>query len=173
MKDRRFWALLLFGALCSVPMSGARAQDQIGLPIGATPEAVELEDLEGNSVDLGRYIGSGSPAVLEFWATWCNNCKELEHQMLAAFRNYGEGIEFVVVAVAVNQSLRRVRRYVDENEMPGRVLWDAKGRAVRAFMAPATSYIVVIDAAGRVVYTGVGPEQDIDAAVRKALERQD
>jgi len=28
----------------------------------------------------------------------------------------------------------------------------------------------VLDAQGRVVYTGVGPDQDIDAAVRRALE---
>jgi thiol-disulfide isomerase/thioredoxin len=147
----------------------AAAQDQIGLPLGATPEAAEIEDLEGNAVDLGPYIGGGKPVVLEFWATWCNNCEELEPQLLAASRKYKDEVEFLVVAVAVNQSLRRVRRYSDEHEMPGRVLWDSKGRAVRAFMAPSTSYIVVLDAAGIVAYTGVGPEQDIDAAIQKAI----
>jgi hypothetical protein len=29
----------------------------------------------------------------------------------------------------------------------------------------------VVDKAGKVVYTGVGPEQDIDAAVQKAMTR--
>ena len=155
------------------PLRAVSAQDQIGLPIGATPEAVEIEDLDGNAVDLGQYIGGGRPAVLEFWATWCSNCKELESQMLAAFKEYREEVEFVVIAVAVNQSLRRVRRYFEEHEMPGRVLWDSKGGAVRAFMAPATSYVAVLDATGTVVYTGVGPEQDIDTAVREAIGRQD
>ncbi len=43
------------------------------------------------------------------------------------------------------------------------------GRAVRAFLAPATSYVAILDTDGRVVYTGIGSEQDIDAAVLEAL----
>jgi thiol-disulfide isomerase/thioredoxin len=156
-----------------VPVSTALAQDQIGLPIGATPEAVEIEDLDGNAVDLGRYIGGGKPVVFEFWATWCSNCKELEPRMLAASSEYGEEVEFLIIAVAVNQSLRRVRRYSEEHEMPGSVLWDSKGGAVRAFTAPSTSYVVVLDASGSVAYTGVGPDQDIDAAIKEAIGRQD
>ena len=53
--------------------------------------------------------------------------------------------------------------------MPGRVLWDTRGRATRAFQAPTTSYIVVLDAQGRVVYSGAGEEQDVVAAVEKAV----
>jgi ribosomal protein S5 len=34
---------------------------------------------------------------------------------------------------------------------------------------PATSYVVVVDRSGKVVYTGVGGTQNIDAAIRKAL----
>jgi predicted transcriptional regulator len=51
------------------------------------------------------------------------------------------------------------------------VLWDAKGAAVRAYEAYTTSYVVVLDATGKVVYTGVGPEQDITAAMRLATAR--
>ncbi len=54
--------------------------------------------------------------------------------------------------------------------MAGQVLWDTDGRAVRAFMAPSTSYVVVLDAAGRVAYTGLGEDQDIEAAIERALE---
>ena len=38
-----------------------------------------------------------------------------------------------------------------------------------AWDVPATSYVVVLDKRGRVVYTGVGGEQDLDAAIRRAL----
>ncbi len=41
---------------------------------------------------------------------------------------------------------------------------------MRAFLAPGTSYIVVLDAEGTVVYTGSGGNQDIEAAVLKGLE---
>ena len=52
--------------------------------------------------------------------------------------------------------------------MPFTFLWDGNGAAVRAFQAPSTSYIAVLNATGRVVYTGVGADQDIEAAIQKA-----
>ncbi|UCC82871.1 MAG: redoxin domain-containing protein [Gemmatimonadota bacterium] len=148
-----------------------RAQEQIGIAVGATPDAVEIEDLDGNSVHLGDYIGGGKPLLIEFWATWCSLCEALEPAMLAAHSEYGDEVDFLVVAVAVNQSVRRVRRYEESHDVPGRFLWDTDGRAVRAFVTPSTSYVVALDAEGSVVYTGLGADQDIDAAVERALGR--
>ncbi len=147
-----------------------RAQDVIGLPIGTQPEAVAVEDLDGNAVDLGQYIGSGKPVLLEFWATWCRLCAALEPRMRAASETYSDAVEFLVVAVAVNQSRRRVRRHVEEHDMPGRVVYDADGAAVRAFMAPSTSYVVLLDGEGKVAYTGLGEDQDIGSAIERALK---
>jgi hypothetical protein len=48
-------------------------------------------------------------------------------------------------------------------------VFDANGTAASAYDAPATSYVVIIDRTGRVVYTGVGGTQDIDAAIHKAI----
>jgi thiol-disulfide isomerase/thioredoxin len=164
---------LMITAVFSVAGSGMRqplqAQDQIGIAVGSTPEAAVVEDLDGNAVDLGDYVGKGKPVLVEFWATWCSNCKALEPQLLASKQKYGEDVEFVIVAVAVNQSRRRVSRHVAEHEMPGRILYDNKGAAVRAFMAPATAYVVVLNSEGVVAYTGLGAEQDIAAAIRKGL----
>jgi len=89
--------------------------------------------------------------------------------MEAAQKKYGDRVGFVVVAVAVNQSKNTVRRHLEKHPMPFTFLWDGNGAAVRAFQAPSTSYIAVLDAQGRVVYTGVGEDQDIDAALRKAV----
>jgi ribosomal protein S5 len=40
---------------------------------------------------------------------------------------------------------------------------------VERFLVPATSYVIVLDRNGKVVYTGVGGDQDLVAAVRKAF----
>lgn len=144
------------------------AQDQIGLPLGAVPDAVVIEDLEGNPVDLGEVIGK-RPVLIEFWATWCPLCKELQPRFDAAQARYGGEVEFLVIAVAVNQSKRSITRHLAANPMTGRILWDTSGRATRAFMAPTTSYVVVLDAEGRVVYTGVGGDQELEREVAKAV----
>ena len=158
-----------FVALVLLAPAVLRGQDDvIGIPIGQIPPAVTLQNLKGDSVSLSQWIGK-RPVIIEFWATWCPICAELLPRMEAAQKKYGDSVEFLVVAVAVNQSKNTVRRHLNKHPMPFTFLWDASGAAVRAFQAPSTSYVAVLDAKGKVVYTGVGEDQDIDAAVRRAV----
>ena len=161
---RRGWYV---GLLLLVP-AVLRAQDIIGIPVGETPPAVTLETLNGDSVALSQWIGK-KPVIVEFWATWCPICAELLPRMEAAQKKFGDRAEFLVVAVAVNQSKSSVRRHLEKHPMPFTFLWDGNGAAVRAFDAPSTSYVVVLDVTGRVVYTGVGADQDIEAALEKTV----
>ncbi len=43
------------------------------------------------------------------------------------------------------------------------------GEGVRAFMTPATSYIVIVDGEGKVAYTGIGPDQEVEEAILEVL----
>jgi thiol-disulfide isomerase/thioredoxin len=150
-------------AVASAP---ALAQD-VGLPLGEQGPGGPLETLDGKAVDLASYLGKG-PVVLEFWATWCGNCKQMEPAMRAAMKKYGAQVKFITVAVSINQTLERVNAWQKINALPGEMLYDRKGIVSGAYDAPATSYMVVLDKTGKVVYTGVGGTQNVDAAVRKA-----
>ena len=168
MNGRHRWRTSLIAMwVVAAPVLTAQ-ETQIGLPLGAKPDAPTIEDLDGRPVSLTRYVG-GKPLVVEFWATWCPVCEELLPRMADAHRRYGERAEFLAIAVAVNQTQRGIRRHLERHPLPFPVLWDAGGRAVRAFMAPTTSYVVVLDREGRVVYTGTGEDQDIAAAVERAV----
>ena len=160
-----FAAVLLFVA--AAPVAAASAQD-LGIALGEKGPGGPLETLEGKPVDLSTYLGKG-PVVLEFWATWCGNCKEMEPAMRAAMKKYAAQVQFITVAVSINQSLDRVKGWQKANTLPGTILYDRKGEVSGAYDAPATSYVVVLDKTGKVVYTGVGGKQDVDAAVKKAL----
>ena len=149
-------------AACVLP-AALSAQD-IGLPIGTRAPAVALEDLDGKPVDLGRYVGK-QPMLLEFWATWCPLCQALEPALKAAHARYGGTVRFVAIGVGVNQTPRSIRRHLAEHPLPFPVLFDAGGAAVSAYQAPTTSYIVVLDKAGKVTYTGAGAEQDVATAL--------
>ena len=157
--------------LTLLALAGSTSAQDVGLPLGSMPDAVQLETLDGTAVDLSDYIGK-KPVLIEFWATWCPLCAALEPKLHAARRQHGEALEVLIVAVGVNQNPRSIRRHLANHDLPGTVLYDARGRATRAFRAPTTSYIVALDAAGRVVYTGVGEDQDIAGAALKALGQE-
>lgn len=89
--------------------------------------------------------------------------------MKAMHAKYGSRVRFVGVAVSVNQSVEHVKAYVAKHGLAWVQLFDRRGNATGAYDAPATSYVVVLDRTGRVVYTGLGGDQDLESAIRKAL----
>jgi len=157
-------APLVLATMISTP---AFAQD-LGIDVGAQAPAVTVQSLDGKQIDLGRYIGK-TPVLIEFWATWCPNCRELMPTLLAAEKKFGKRVKFIALAVAINQSPEKVRRWLAAHPLPHDTYYDVDGKAAGAFDAPATSYVVVLDRKGRVVYTGLGGTQNLEAALRKAL----
>ena len=151
----------------SVLGSRLSAQD-IGLQVGSAAPVAKVEALDGRTVDLGDYIGK-KPALIEFWATWCGNCAQLEPTMKAMHEKYGSRVAFIGVAVSINQSPARVKAYAEKHGLPWTQLFDRKGEATGSYDVPATSYVVVIDKAGKIVYTGLGGKQNLEPALEKAL----
>jgi thiol-disulfide isomerase/thioredoxin len=168
MTARLHWLTWTSAAALAFAPASAPAQD-IGLALGTpAPDAV-VQDLDGKAVHLGRYVGHRRPVLLEFWATWCPVCKALEPSIKAAHAKYGRKVAFVAVGVGVNESPRSIKRHLADDPLPFPVLFDASGAAVRAYQAPTTSYIVVLDREGKVAYTGAGAEQDIAAVLARLV----
>jgi thiol-disulfide isomerase/thioredoxin len=162
-----FGGILLAVVLGTTPCRlGAQ---ESGIAVGAKAPAVKVNDLDGKPVDLGRYIGN-QPVLLEFWATWCELCEELLPQVRAAQAAYGKKVEFIGVNVTVNQSPERVRKYIEKHQPGFRALYDDQGTSIRAYQVPTTSYVVIVDRAGKVVYTGTGGTQDLEKALRAVTQ---
>lgn len=144
----------------------ARAQES-GLPVGTVAPSAMLETLDGKTVDLAKL--AAGPSVIQFWATWCENCEALLPAMKKAQAAHGKRVKFIMVAVSMNQSVNRVKLHVAKHKVPGVHVYDTRGNATGSWDVPATSHVVVLDRKGKVVYTGVGGDQNIEAAIRKAL----
>jgi len=160
----RFLATALTLAALAAPLHA----QELGVAVGTRAPAAAVWTLDGKPTDLSQFVGKG-PVLIEFWATWCPNCRALEPQMQAVAKKYAGRLRFVGVAVSVNQTPAAVQRYQVRHPFPGTLVFDRDGAATGAYDVPATSYIVVLDRTGKVVYTGLGAEQQLDAAVRKAL----
>ena len=154
--------VLAFGTAASQ----AGAQD-MGIKVGAIAPAAAVVAMDGTPMDLADFYGD-KPVVLEFWATWCPLCRKLEPAMQAARVKHAGRVTFVSVGVSSNQTPERQLAHATKQKMGGAFVFDRDDKATAAFSVPHTSYVVVIDRKRKVVYTGVGESQDIEAALRLA-----
>lgn len=171
MNIARRWrwiaGLALVGATALLPAS-ARAQYAIDLPLGSTLPDLNVETLDGKPANFAAYLGK-TPMVIEVWATWCENCEVLAPKMMAAKKKYGQQVKFVGLAVSYNQSPQRVKLYMAKHGFDIETFYDRKGEADAVYGVKATSTVIVVNKAGKIVYAGAGGDQDIDAAVKKGL----
>jgi len=139
-----------------------------GLKVGDKAPTAMAKTLDGAPVDLAQYIGKG-PVVIEFWATWCPLCRRMEPKFKALDAKYGKDLTLLFVVVPTNQTPERAKEYVARTGHPGTFVFDADGSVYKAFAAYHTSYLLVLDKAGTVLYSADGGDQDIEGAVRKAV----
>jgi thiol-disulfide isomerase/thioredoxin len=87
-----------------------------------------------------------------FFATWCPDCVEELTQLGGLEARWEEqGYRLVIVAVRTRQSADRLVDFIEEERPPGRLLFDMKGEAERAWNVTQLPTHVVLDASGREV----------------------
>jgi thiol-disulfide isomerase/thioredoxin len=162
-------ALLFSLAILALPGPLA-AQDEEGITVGSMAPPVIVPALDGTPVDLASFIGK-KPVLIEFWATWCTSCQAMMPRLSAMHARFGDAVEFIGINVTISETREGVAAYVREHEPPFLTLYDDEGAGARAYDPPATSFIVIADRTGRIVYTGSGGTQNLEPALRRVTGR--
>ena len=102
-----------------------------GLEKGDAPPQFTLETLDGEQISLEDV--RGKKVILNFWATWCDPCRE----EMPVFEAYDAAHEDVVV-LAVNMTnkdgkLEKVSSFVDEYDLTFPVPLDQTGDVSKAY----------------------------------------
>lgn len=150
-------ALLLWCAAASAqlpPWSG-----------GPTP-ALRLQDLEGKEHALGAY--RGKVVLVNFWATWCEPCKD-EMPSIERLRRSLEGRPFAVLAVNLAEPDSRVQRFLREVPLGFPVLMDRDTAAAKAWKARVLPATYIIGPDGRIRYSYLGELDWSREPVRKQI----
>lgn len=130
---------------------------------GATP-ALALPDLAGRAHALPQY--RGKVVVLNFWATWCEPCRD-EMPSLQRLGRHLAGQPFAILAVNHGESGARVADFAKRLALDFPMLLDPDQDAPRAWRVRVLPASFVVDREGRVRYRVVG---EIDWMSREIVE---
>lgn len=133
----------------------------------ATP-ALALEDLQGKKHDLADY--KGKVVLVNFWATWCEPCRE-EMPSLERLRGKLAGKSFEVVAVNYGESREKVAQFLEREFVSLPVLLDTQKDAARTWNVQGFPTTFVVDARGRIRYSVFGTRNWSDEATTRMVER--
>lgn len=156
------WLMLVL-MLVLVP---ARAQSNwkaFSTPGGQTPQALVLHDLSGKQVDLGSL--KSQVVLVNFWATWCEPCKE-EMPSLDRMQQKFAARGLKVVGVNLAEGKPRIEQFLKTVPFSFPVLRDedsAVSKAWRVRMLPAS---FLVDRKGMLRYQLVGEADWDDPAVQ-------
>jgi len=140
-------------------------------PLVGKPVDVAAETLGGAEVRVGAH--QGKVRVVDFWASWCDPCREQLPFLDRLARTY-EADGLFVYAVSFDEDRAALERFLEDAPVSFPVLWDKGGAALSERLAvtrlPTT---LLVDRAGvvREVRLGFAPEEErkLEDAVRRLL----
>jgi thiol-disulfide isomerase/thioredoxin len=119
---------------------------------GATPP-LALRDLAGKEHKLADY--KGKVVVLNFWATWCDPCRE-EMPAMQRLQDKLSGKPFVILAVDYGEGPPRISEFLKKVPVRFTVLLDRDTAAATAWKVKVLPTTLVLDPDHKVRFVAVG-----------------
>ena len=161
-RGRRSWATL---SVVAVVVAGLTALLGVGLKRDpsvirsvlvnrrAPPFALQMLD-GGGIVHLSQF--RGHPVVINFWASWCADCRVEHPNLVAAWQRFGpQGVVFL--AVVFEDTPANAKGFLRELGSDGTPLLDADGRTAIDYGVYGIPETFFIDSDGVIVGKKIGP----------------
>lgn len=116
--------------------------------------------------------GAGKVMIVDFWATWCDPCKESFPHYQKLVDKYGG--ELVVVGLSVDDDPKGIAAFAKSTGVKFPLAWDEGQSVSQAYQPPTMPTSYVIDKNGIVRYVHVGfhsgDEAKIDEQVASLMK---
>jgi thiol-disulfide isomerase/thioredoxin len=90
-------------------------------------------DGEGNQLKLSDF--AGKPVVINFWASWCGNCKDEMPHFEKFYKEFGQDINFLMVNMTDSnlETLEKAKAFLEQSGYTFPVYFDTLESAAAAY----------------------------------------
>jgi len=174
---KKFLFLILSVQILSFGIHAQTKNGKNPLPVKAVNPATAPKITQVDAAGLkGLLKTNGKPLLVNFWATWCEPCREEFPDLVKIDADYGEKIDFITVSIDDVEELNSgVPKFLTEMkaEMPAFLLVTQNEDAVIASISKdwqgGLPFTILYDADGKIVYSRMGKVK-IDV-LRAAIEK--
>ncbi len=113
---------------------------------------VRIFDNTGTELLLSDF--EGKPMILNFWATWCGYCIQEMPDFEAAYKEYGDEIQFLIVNT--DDGIVNGEKYIKEKGYTFPSYYDLESYAVMTYGITGIPRTIAIDKDGNIRYNRAG-----------------
>lgn len=132
-----------------------------------------LQTMDGKLVEL--YKNNGKPSVINFWASWCEPCRQEMPDLQKAFEKYKDRVNFLMVnETAMEEDEEAVYHFLQKNRFAFPVLLDRltadqKTVGMDQYGVLGVPMTFVVDAQGTIIHKKIGmmDEREIDQVMQE------
>ena len=150
-----FWCSAVLILTPAIAWSQHTHSSQNSAPgVGVAAIAFDLKSVDGTSVGLASF--RGKPLMMNFFASWCDPCRE-EMPLINELAGKADKGGYAVLGIAVEDTRAAIMQYAQEAKLVFPIALDLNStvkRAYRIFGPPATFFI---DGQGTICDFVIGP----------------
>ena len=161
MRRCPVWVALAVLA-CAAPRSVERTSSKVGARLD-----LSAPDLAGREVNVGAQ--QGKVRVVDFWATWCEPCKESMPILDALARDLGpRGL--AVYGVSIDEDRAQITQFLQRTPVSFPILWDKGAVRVQRFDVSYMPVTLIVDRSGVIRYVHQGWDSSRPRLERREIE---
>lgn len=135
--------------------------------------SVDINTLNGKSINTSTFNNDGKPMVINFWATWCKPCVRELSNIAEVYEDWVDetGVKLIAVSIDDTRSMSRVAPFVNGKGWEYEVYIDKNSDFKRAMNVPNVPHTFLIDGNGKVVWQHTtyvdGDEEELYGLIQK------
>ena len=162
-----FWPVEATATNSAAPTSQDDIEATTLIHAGDVAPDFTVQMLDGSSITLSKL--RGKVVLVSFWATWCPPCRqELSHLQKDVIDRFA-GEDLVVLPISRGEERKTVENFLDKMGYKFPVGLDGDQSIYKKYASNYIPRSVVVGKDGKVVYVGVGYDEEIAKAIDNAI----